>query len=157
MTPVNTRAVLLFLEKIKNIAEVETKPPSAMKSKGAESKHKMESIYSCMPKKSKQVGFSHKHCVLCKKHDRPHKLHNTRDCRKYNSNGTPIKLNGGTGSTQRNGHTDKHHSKTRELKGANYAQIIYKEVKKAYRKQSHKHKKHCANDSESDSNSDYSS
>ena len=58
---------------------------------------------------------------------------------------TPIKRNGSTGSTQRNGHPDKHHSKERECEGANFAQIICKEVKKAFRKQSHKHKKHRTN------------
>ena len=36
----------------------------------------------------------------------------------------------------------------RECKGENFAQIIYKEVKKAYRKQSNKHKKCCTNNSE---------
>ena len=39
-------------------------------------------------------------------------------------------------------------------KGVNCAQIICKEVKKAFRKQSHMRKKPCANNSESDSNSD---
>jgi hypothetical protein len=65
MTPVNTRALLLILEKIKNKVEVETKPPSVLKPKGAEGKCKMESIASHIPKKSKQVGFSDKHCALC--------------------------------------------------------------------------------------------
>jgi hypothetical protein len=45
-TPVNTRALLLILEKIDNNAELETKPPNAIKPKGAEGKHKMESINS---------------------------------------------------------------------------------------------------------------
>ena len=58
---------MLILEKIKNNAEVETKPPSVIKLKGAEGKCKMESIDSRIPKKSKQVGFSDKHCALCKK------------------------------------------------------------------------------------------
>ena len=53
-TPVNTRALLLILEKIENKAEVEAKPPSAIKPKGAKGKCKMESIDSCIPKKSKQ-------------------------------------------------------------------------------------------------------
>ena len=97
-TPVNTRALLLILEKIENNAEVEAKPPNAIKPKGAEGKHKMESIDSRIPKKSKQVGFSDKHCALCKKHGRPHKSHNTCNCHKYNSNGSPIKRNGGAGS-----------------------------------------------------------
>jgi hypothetical protein len=57
-TPVNTRALLLVIEKIKNNTEVETKPPSMIKPKGADGKHKMESIDSCIPKKSKQVPIS---------------------------------------------------------------------------------------------------
>jgi hypothetical protein len=100
-TPVNTTALLLILEKIENNAEVEAKPPSVIKSKGAEGKCKMESIDSRIPKKSKQVGFSDKQCALCKKHDGPHKSHNTRDCCKFNPDGTHIKRNGGAGSTQK--------------------------------------------------------
>jgi len=73
MTPVNTRALLLILEKIVNNAELETKPPNVIKSKGAEGKHKMESIDSRIPKKSKQLGFSDKRCALCKKHGGPYK------------------------------------------------------------------------------------
>jgi len=96
-TPVNTRIFLLILEKIENNAEMETKPHSTIKPKGAEGKCKMESIDSRIPK-SKELGFSNKHCTLCKKHGGSHKLHNTRDCHKYNPNGTPIKRNGGAGS-----------------------------------------------------------
>ena len=113
----------MIVEKIKNNAEVETKPPM-IKPKGAEGKRKMESIDSRIPKKSKQVGFSEKHCALCKKHGRPYKSHNTCDCRKYNPDGTPNKRNGGAGSTRRNVHSDKNHSNPREREGANYAQII---------------------------------
>jgi hypothetical protein len=146
-TPVNTRAFLLILEKIKNNAEVEAKPTSS----------RMKWIDSRTPKKSKRVGFSGKQCALCKKHGGPHKLHNTCDCHKYNPDSTLIKRNGGAGSTQRNGQTDKNHSNRRERKGAIFAQIICKEVKKAFRKHSHKCKKHHTNHSESDSNFDYSS
>ena len=53
MTPVKTRDLLLILEKIEDNAKVETKPPSVIKTKGAEGKHKMESIDSYIPKKSK--------------------------------------------------------------------------------------------------------
>ena len=94
-TPVNTRAILLILEKIENHAEVEAKPPSVITSKGAEAKCKMESINSRISKKSKQVGFSDKQCALCKKHGGLYKSHNTRDCHKFNPDGTPIKRNGG--------------------------------------------------------------
>ena len=79
------------------------------------------------------------------------KSHNTRDCCKFNVTATPMKRNGGTGSARRNGHTDRKCSNQREHKGVNFAQIICKEVKKALRKQSHKHKKCLTNDSESDS------
>ncbi len=75
---------MLILEKIENDAEVETKPPSAIKPKGAEGKCKMESLNSRIPKKPK-VGFSDKHCALCRKHGGQYKLHSTHDCRKYNS------------------------------------------------------------------------
>jgi len=94
----------LILEKIENNAEVEAKAPSMIKPKAAEGKCRMESIESRIPKKSKQVGFSDNQFALCKKHGRPHNLHNTCDCRKYNPNGTPIKRNGGAGSARRNGH-----------------------------------------------------
>jgi len=50
MTPVNTRALLLILEKIENNAEVEAEPPSMIKSKGAEGKCRMESMDSRIPK-----------------------------------------------------------------------------------------------------------
>ena len=116
---------------------MEAKPPNAIKPKGAEGKRKMESIDSCIPKKSKQVGFSNKHCALCKKNGGPHKSHNTRDCCKYNADRTPIKWNGGAGSARKNRHHDKNRSNTRDHEGANYAQLIRKEVKKAIHKQLH--------------------
>jgi hypothetical protein len=100
----------LTLEKIENNTEVEAKPPSVIKSKGAEGKCRMESMDSCIPKKSS----------------------------KFNANGTPIKRNGSTGSAHRNGHADKNHSNQREHEGANFAQIVCKEVKKSFRKQLHK-------------------
>eukprot|EP00804_Cyclotella_cryptica_P002090 CCRYP_006517-RA/>CCRYP_006517-RA protein AED:0.47 eAED:0.47 QI:0/-1/0/1/-1/1/1/0/105 len=103
---------------------------------------------SRIPKKPKKVGWTEKHCVLCKKHGGPHKSHNTRDCRRYNKDGTPIKKNGGAG---------KPHSKERKPEGANFAQIVRAELKKALRKKSSKCKKRRANDSESDSDSDDSS
>jgi hypothetical protein len=64
-TPVNTRALLLILEKIENNAEVEAKPPRMIKPKGAEGKCKMESIDSRIPKNPKQIGFGDKQFALC--------------------------------------------------------------------------------------------
>eukprot|EP00804_Cyclotella_cryptica_P020530 CCRYP_003382-RA/>CCRYP_003382-RA protein AED:0.39 eAED:1.00 QI:0/0/0/1/1/1/2/0/317 len=143
-TPVSTRAPLLVLENIKNNVELDNKPANTTKAKGAEQKWKMESMDSCIPKKPKKVGWTEKHCVLCKKHGGPHKSHNTRDCRPYNKDSTPINKNGGAG---------KPSSKERKPEGANFAQIVQAELKKALRKR----KKCRTNDSESDSDSDNSS
>ena len=156
-TPVSVRGLLPILEKIENNAELDAKPPSGNKTKGAGEKRKMESMDSRIPKKQKVVTFSDKYCTLCKKHGGPHKTHNTRDCRRFNSDGTPTKRNGGAGNTQKSGHSGKQRSHDKKREGANFAQIIRKEVKKAFRKQSSKHKKRRANDSDSDSDSDYSS
>ena len=117
----------------------------------------MESINSRIPIKSKQAGSSDKHCAICKKHGGAHKLHNTHDCHKYNSDSTPTNRNGGAGSTLKNTHVDNNHLNQIEHKGANYVRLVCKEVKKLFCKHSSKHKKCCANDSESDSDSDYSS
>ena len=47
-TLVSVRAHLPILEKIESKAELEAQPPSIITSKGAEGKHKMESIASCI-------------------------------------------------------------------------------------------------------------
>ena len=65
-TPVGIRTPLPILEKIENNAELEAKPPSGNKMKGAGEKCKMESIDSQIPKKQKPVTFSDKYCTLCK-------------------------------------------------------------------------------------------
>ena len=72
-------------------------------------------------------------------------MHNTRDCRRYNKDGTPIKKNGSTG---------KSHSKESKPEGVNFAQIFQMELRKALRKKSSKRKKRRDKDSESDSDSD---
>ncbi len=122
--------------------------PGLTKAKGAEQKQKTVSEDSRIPKKPKKAGWTEKHWMLCKKHGDTHKTHNTRDCRCYNKDGTPIKKNGGTG---------KSHSKERKPEGVNFAQIFRTELRKALRKKSSKHKRHHDKDSESDSNSDNSS
>ena len=146
-TPVNTRALLLILEKIENNAELEAKPPNAIKPKGAEGKRKMESIDSRIPKKSKQVGFSDKHCTLCKKMAgrTNHIILLT-----VVSIIPTVLLSKGIGAQEA-------HEKMDILIRTNYAQLICKEVKKPFRKHSSKRKKRRTNDSESDSDSDYSS
>ncbi len=53
-TLVSTRALLLVLESIECNAELDDKTPSKDKAKGANSKRKMESIDSHIPKKAKK-------------------------------------------------------------------------------------------------------
>jgi hypothetical protein len=114
-TPVSTRALLLVLENIENNVELDAKPASTTKAKGAEKKCMMESQDSHIPKKPKKVGWTEKHCMQCRKHGGVHKTHITRDCRRYNKDGTPIK---------KNGSACKPHSKERKLEGVNFAQIF---------------------------------
>ncbi len=49
-TPISTRALLLELENIENNTEMDYKAQIPTKMKGAEGKHKMESVNSCTPK-----------------------------------------------------------------------------------------------------------
>ena len=117
----------------------------------------MESIDSRIPKRHKSITFSEKYYALCNKHGGLHKSHNMRDCHPFNSDGTPIKTNGGAGNASKSRHADKHRSKESKREGANFAQIIQKEVRKAFRQQSPKCKKRCTHEYESDSKSDESS
>lgn len=68
-THICTESLLLFLENIENIAKIDAKPPSAIKSKGAKEKHKMELIHCHIPKKLEKGGWTEQHCVLCRKHE----------------------------------------------------------------------------------------
>ena len=82
-TPVSTRYLLLVLENIKSNIELNDKPPSKDRAKGADSKCKTDSVDTRTPKKAKK-GWTEKHCSLCKKHGGAHTMHNTKECRYYN-------------------------------------------------------------------------
>jgi len=101
----------------------------------------MESEDSHIPKKPKKVGWTKKHCMLCKKLRGAYKTHNTRDCRCYKKDGTSIKKNGIAG---------KPPSKERKPEGINLAQIFRTELRKAPHKKSSKRKRRRDKDSESD-------
>jgi hypothetical protein len=147
-TPVCTRDLLLVLEKIEKSLNLDEKPPSKDKAKGADPKRKMDSIDARIPKKAKK-GWTDKHCSLCKKHGGAHTTHNTKECRRYNSDG----------SQKKPAHKPKADKAGREKAGQNYAQIIRQECKKAVRsafkqsKRGNKRRRH--QDSDSDSDSDY--
>ena len=55
-TPVSTRALLMVLENIESNIELDDKPPSKDKAKGADSKRKAESNDSCNPKRPRRAG-----------------------------------------------------------------------------------------------------
>ena len=56
--------------------------------------------------------------------------HNTFECCHFNKNGTPIKRDGGAGTSD----TKKPHSKERGHNGTNFAQIIQAGLKKELHK-----------------------
>ncbi len=91
------------------------------------------------------MGWTDKHCVLCKKHGGPFKSHNTRDCRRFNKDGTLIKNHGGASRPQPN---------KKGPEGANFVQLMHTEIKKTLFKHSCKDKKRRTRDADSDSNSD---
>ena len=88
-----TRALLMVLESIESNVELDDKPPSKDKAKGADSKRKAESNNSRNPKKAKK-GWTEKHCSLCKKHGGAHTTNNTKECRRYNKDGSHKKTGG---------------------------------------------------------------
>ncbi len=85
-----------------------------------------------------------KQCALCKKHGGAQNTHNTGDCKKYNSDGTPKKGFAGK-NVQRN---SCNRSSSRDQK-TNYAQLSAKiaileksnrKLKHANKKRKHDHK-----------------
>jgi hypothetical protein len=99
-----------------------------------------------IPKKSRKDA---KHCALCKKHGGAHNTHNTGDCKKYNSDGTPKKGFAGK-NAQRN---PRNENAQREQK-SNYAQLSAKiaKLEKSNKKLKRANKKRRS-DSDSDSDS----
>ncbi len=66
----------------------EREGPKSNATGGGTSKKRMVSFSDQSPKKSRKEA---KHCTLCKKHGCVQYTHNTGDCKKYNSDGTPKK------------------------------------------------------------------
>ena len=123
-----------------------TSPQGKDKAKGADSKRKAESNDSRNPKKAKK-GWTEKHCSLCKKHGGAHTTHNTKECRRYNKDGSHKKAGGMPKPTTPASGKD----------GMNFAQLIRTKTKKAVcsalKKVNHG-KKCCSHHKESDSDSD---
>jgi hypothetical protein len=93
----------------------------------------------------KKVCFEmfEKHCELCKKHGGTHTTHNTRDCRRFEKDGTE----------KSNFCTAKKGGKKNYPVNQNFAQLTKKidKLEKALKKSVKKGKKHRYEDSNSDS------
>eukprot|EP00804_Cyclotella_cryptica_P016279 CCRYP_005743-RA/>CCRYP_005743-RA protein AED:0.85 eAED:1.00 QI:0/0/0/0.66/1/1/3/0/377 len=79
-----TSQVLERIEKAYPTEKVGEGPKTVAKANDS-SRKKMVSFSDRIPKKRR----TEKYCSLCKKHGGAHTTHNTPDCRKYDSNGTP--------------------------------------------------------------------
>ena len=136
----------MVMENIESNIELDDKPPSKDKAKGADSKTKAEFNDSCNPKKAKK-GWTGKLCFLCKKHGGKHTTHNTKECRCYNKDGRHKKAGG----------TPKPNKPASGKDGMNFAQLIRTKTKKAVRsalKKVNCGKKHHSHHKESQSDYD---
>ena len=85
------RKLLKVLERIKKAFATEKDNREGSKSGstgGGSSKKRMVSFSDQIPNKCRKDA---KHCALCQKHGGMQNTHNTGDCKKYNSDGTPKK------------------------------------------------------------------
>ena len=144
-TLVSTKALLFVHRDIESNMELNDNPPTKEKAEGADSKRKIESSNSWVPKKAKK-GWTEKHYIYCKKHGGAHTTHNTRECHQCNRDGIPKKAGGKSNSKQL----------VSSKEGMNVAWVICAECKKAvwtaYKKSNHG-KRHCSCHEDSDSNS----
>ena len=109
----------------------------------------MDSIDAQIPKKAKK-DWTEKHCSLCNKHRGMHTIHNTKECRHYNRDGTHKKA-------VRMPKSDKPEHRQ---EGMNFVQVIHTKYRKAVcstlKKSNHDKMCHSLHkDSDSDSDSDY--
>eukprot|EP00804_Cyclotella_cryptica_P009548 CCRYP_006257-RA/>CCRYP_006257-RA protein AED:0.45 eAED:1.00 QI:0/0/0/1/1/1/2/0/220 len=147
-TPVSTRDLLLVLENTQNNAELDVKPSSTTKAKGADRKRKMESMDSPIPKKPKRVGWARSPRRWAGLTSTVCYARSMGVCTKVTTPVTAAVITKTVLQSRRMG---------AQPEGANFAQIVRAELKKALRKKSSKRKKRRANDSESDSDSNKSS
>ena len=121
--PQSVRKLVEALERIEKAypTEKERERPKSNTDGGGSSKKRMVTFSDRIPKKSRS---SAKHCALCKKHGGAHETHNTGDCKKYNSDGTPKKGFAGKSAQQ-----NSRNKNTSRDQGANYAQLSAKIAK----------------------------
>eukprot|EP00804_Cyclotella_cryptica_P022859 CCRYP_005058-RA/>CCRYP_005058-RA protein AED:0.39 eAED:0.90 QI:0/0/0/1/0/0/2/0/459 len=141
-TPVSTRALLLVLENIENNAELDAKPSSMTKAKGADQSAKWSRLTLASPRSPRRwAGLTSTVCYA-------------RSMGGRTKVTTPVTAAVITKTVLRSRRMGAQVSPIQK-KGSQ--RIVRAELKKALRKKSGKRKKRRANDSESDSDSDESS
>jgi hypothetical protein len=143
MTPMDMRLLLTSLEAIECICTYKKgKSESSEKSS-----HKSEKGKKCPGTKAtvrvpKKVCFE-KHWDLCKKHGGAYTMHNTRECRRFEKDG----------KEKPNFRAAKKGGKKGNPVNHNFTQLNkkIKKLEKALKKSGKKGKKHCYEDSNSDS------
>jgi hypothetical protein len=144
MTPMDMRLLLTLLEAIERVCTHErgkpdekSKKPSFKSEKGKKRPGTSPTVW--VPKKV----CSEKHCNLCKKHGGAHTTHNTGKCCKYKKDKTE----------KSSFRAAKKGGKRSYLVNQNFAQLTekIKKLEKALKKSGKKGKKHCYEDSNSNS------
>ena len=145
--PQSVRKLLEALERIKKAypTEKEWEGPKANTTGSGSSKKRMVPFSDRVPKKS--------HCTLCKKHGGVQNTHNTGDCKKFNSDGTPKK--GFAGKNTEHPSRNEHASRKQN---ASYAQLSAKiaKLEKSIKKLKGMKKKHKCKYVSDSNNSDSS-
>ncbi len=145
MPPMDMRLLLTSLEAIERVCTHEKgKPDNNEKSDKSSYKGEKEKLrpgYSTF-RVPKKVQFE-KHCDLCKRHGGAHTTHTTRECRKYEKDGTE----------KSSFRAAKKGRKKNYPVNQNFAQLTEKinKLEKALKKSRKKGKKHHYKDSDSDS------
>jgi hypothetical protein len=145
MTPMDMHLLLTLLEAIECVCTHEKGKPDHEKSEKSSFKSKKGKKHpgtSPTVRVAKKVRFE-KHCNLCKKYGGTHPTHNTGECRKYERDGTE---KSSFCATKKGG-------KKKYPVTQNFAQLTEKidKLEKALKKSGKKGKKHCYEDSDSNS------
>ena len=121
--PQSVCKLLKVLECIKKafLTEKEQEGQKANATGGSSSKKRMVSFSDQIPKKSHKEA---KHYALCKKHGGAQNTHNTGNCKKYNSDGTPKK-----GFARNNAQRNSRNEGAQRDQKSNYAQLSAKITK----------------------------
>jgi hypothetical protein len=149
MTPMDMRSLLTSLEAIEHVCTYKKGKSDnfekSNKSSNKGEKGKKRPGTDSMVRVPKKVCFEkfEKHCNLCKKHGGAHTMHNTRDCCRYEKNGTE----------KSSFRTAKKGGKKTYPVNQNFAQLTKKidKLEKALKKSGKKGKKRRYEDNNSDS------